>query len=199
MSRSGDQPTPVTYHALELAFDDGAEAAIREIWNGLKAAGLSTTMLDLGARPHVSLAVYDAPALADAREEAEAFFAQESPVPLLFSSVGSFPGDEGVVFLAPVVTPELLGLHARYHARLAHLREAARPHYLPGAWVPHCTIGYNVSPRLLPATVEFVRTAALPIRGTITSAAVLEFESVAPTAVRALMEFALSGPARTLR
>jgi len=132
------------HHAVELLFDDGAEAAVLKLWRGLRDAGLGATLLDLGVRPHISLGVYDRPVLTEARELLKAFSASETPVEFRFSSVGSFPGDEGVAFLAPVITRDLLGLHSRYHDHFAHLRNAVRPYYLPGAWVPHCTVGFGI-------------------------------------------------------
>ena len=172
------------HHALEVLFDSGAESLLSRIWSGLRDAGLDATMIDLGARPHVTLAVYDAPLLGDAEAEIAAFCEQEVPVTVTLSSVGSFPGDEGVVFLAPVVTRELLDLHARWHEHFTRWREAVWPYYLPGAWVPHCTMGFHVAPRLLPAAIEFVRTANLPIRGTLARASVLEFDSTSPASLR---------------
>ena len=62
---------------------------------------------------------------------------------LSFASVGSFPGSKGVAFLAPVMTAELAAVHERFHAELAAFGSGAWPHYLPGRWVPHCTIAFE--------------------------------------------------------
>jgi hypothetical protein len=38
------------------------------------------------------------------------------------------------------VTTELLALHQRFHDELRAAGLSSDPYYLPGAWVPHCTI-----------------------------------------------------------
>ena len=54
--------------------------------------------------------------------------------------LGTFPGGEGALFLGVVATAELLAFHAEVHAALAGQPVIHWPHYLPGSWVPHCTL-----------------------------------------------------------
>ncbi len=129
------------HHAIELLFDAGTERTIRGLWQRLVEAEIPCALQKLGASPHVSLGVYDTPLPDSWVAEAAAFFAERPPIELTFSSVGTFAGTEGVVFLAPVVTEALLDLHRAYHDTFAAHRASVRPYYLPGAWVPHCTLG----------------------------------------------------------
>ena len=50
------------------------------------------------------------------------------------------PLPKNVLFLAAVVSPALLALHRDWHDRAAAFSSVCRPHYLPGRWVPHCTL-----------------------------------------------------------
>ncbi len=122
--------------AVELFLNEREGAVIREAF-----AALGSPMATIGASPHVSLAVFgdevDCEGLVAATEQ----FAQATkPFTIRFSSIGVFPTEEAVLFLAPVVTSELLDLHRRLHDELTVRGIRGDPLYVPGAWVPHCTI-----------------------------------------------------------
>lgn len=135
-------------YAVELFFDDRAEAAVRELWHRLTDASLPSleTLGHRRHRPHLTLTVVEAahpPALADV-----------GPLPLLrFLALGTFAGDGGVLFLAAVVTAPLLGAHTRVSDLLREQDLSPWPHYLPGTWVPHCTLAMNLTPAELSAAV----------------------------------------------
>src|SRR5581483_2729631 len=146
--------------------DDDTERAIREIWSRLSAVGIVSEVARLGVRPHVSIAMAGG---ADERDIHRACASPDTPPPprsIMFSSVGVFPGDAGVVFLAPVVTPELAMWHREMHARLLPALREPNPLYAPGAWVPHLTLALDLPPADIAKTVMVARDA-LPIRGTI--------------------------------
>lgn len=116
--------------ALEICFDDAAENEVRRRWDALIAAGVPCLLPGSGARPHVSLAVtrdIDMAALSDALNG----IAENAPTAMTFASVGAFPTAEGVVFLAPVVTAELLRWHAEaWRVFIAHA-QAPLQYYAP--------------------------------------------------------------------
>ena len=102
---------------------------------------------ELGARPHVSLSVYGDGLDTNGFPERLLEFARSiDPFDFTLSSLGTFPGQEGVVFLAPVVTRRLLEVHARLPRGVfeAH-NNTGMGHYLPGNWVPHCTVAIDLS------------------------------------------------------
>lgn len=164
--------------AVELGFDPRAESAVLAVWEAVAAASGSRLLLDLRVRPHVSLAVYPegAPGAEDAFRAIRA-----APLPFAFASVGTFPGDEGVVFLAPVVDEALLRFHRDWHA----LAPGGNPHYAPGAWVPHCTVGFRLAD--VGSALASAR-ALLPIRGRYESIALIEYDPGFATPVRTLVE-----------
>ncbi|MDJ0521029.1 MAG: 2'-5' RNA ligase family protein [Planctomycetota bacterium] len=176
-----------------MLLDTATEAAIRTVWERLRDEDVSATMLDIGSRPHVTLAVYNRLDADDFREEAAAFFAGEPPVPVRFSSAGTFGGHSGVAFLAPVVTAELLGLHARFHERFAAHDRDAWPYYRPGAWVPHATVGILLEPGEVLHALDIARTANLPLDGQIERAGVMAFDDAMVGPVEQLYELPLEG------
>ena len=128
MSRTPLKP-PVTGYAVEMYFDSADEQRVCDLIDQLSSRGIRSS-LPAAARPHVSLAVFDR---VDVERMSAALreFARDCPaLRLCLASIGRFPTDEGVVFLAPVVTSELLELHAKLH-RLAPVVAGARRDALP--------------------------------------------------------------------
>lgn len=101
--------------AVELYFDEARDNRVRQLWQALAAGGITSGMVDIEARPHISLAVLDSGRPSTIQSGIADFAGQIEPFSLQFSSVGSFPTAEGVVFLAPVVTNTLLAVHAQFH------------------------------------------------------------------------------------
>jgi 2'-5' RNA ligase len=173
-------------YAVELLLDPEAEAAVLEVWREVRARTGSPVLLDLAGRPHVTLAVHDERDGPQLDRAVRAFQAPETP--FLLGSVGTFPGDEGVAFLAPVVTDDLLELHRRWHAASPGSNE----HYCPGRWVPHCTVGILLEWHALSEALEAARSA-LPIRGRFSEVALIAFERHALTPVECLVRVPLKG------
>lgn len=132
-------------HAIEMFFDDRADAAVRALWQQLVTAGLPSlaTRTHRRHRPHVSLTVTESLGQADLAQVRSALPGHLPTV--LLNMMGTFPGREGTLFLAAAVTGDLLTLHIGLHQALAGQAVAHWPHYLPGRWVPHCTLAQDLS------------------------------------------------------
>jgi 2'-5' RNA ligase len=164
--------------SVELYFDPAGEARVRRLWSALAEAGVCSLMPDLGARPHLSVAVYasiDAPALEGAIDD----FAQvHEGFDLALATTGSFPGTENVVYVAPVVTPALLSIHAAYHAQVAALGLECGAYYRPGHWVPHCTVAMGIDARALERGLSLARTSDVFGPTRIVGMGLIEFRPV---------------------
>jgi 2'-5' RNA ligase len=127
-------------HAIEMYFDDQADAAVRDMWQVLADAGLPSlaTATHRRHRPHVSLAVAESLADADLARLRSALAVRKPVLPLYV--LGTFPGHGGALFLGVPVTTELLAFHAGVHAALDGQPVEHWPYYQPGNWVPHCTL-----------------------------------------------------------
>ena len=166
-------------YAVELFYDQESEQTVREIWDGLGAALGKPSLSELGARPHVSLAVYNDDLDAAGFPERLRDFANSiDPFDLCLSSVGSFAGQEGVVFLAPVVTRRLLDVHARFHEAFSPYENSGMTYYLPGNWVPHCTVAIDLSAAEVIEAVGYCREAFQPVSGMFREIGLIEFRPV---------------------
>lgn len=123
-------------YAVELFLkDDDQCQAIRQLF-----ATTGSILAQIGACPHISLAVFEDVDTAKLIGIVKSFAAQTPRMTVRFSSVGLFPGLQNVVFLAPVVTSRLLSAHEALQRQLAEDNLLCEPCYCPGSWVPHCTI-----------------------------------------------------------
>jgi 2'-5' RNA ligase len=141
-------------YAIELNLSQKSAARVVKLWEDLARASISSTMLDLGAQPHISLAVVDELDPEVLRDDLSRFAEVTPPLWVDLASAGTFPTAEGVVFLAPVVTPELLGVHRRLHRLLSDGGVECAEYYWPGNWVPHCTVAIDVAADQIGAAIE---------------------------------------------
>lgn len=133
-------------HALELFFDEAADELVRDQWQRLEDAGVPSlaTRSHQRHRPHVTLAVAGTinPATRKALRSELSVLATPD---LWLSTLGTFAGDEAVLFLGAVVDTEVLALHSAVHDLLAGKVTNPSAYYFPGAWIPHCTLAKGVT------------------------------------------------------
>jgi hypothetical protein len=123
--------------AVELSMDDHAVTALRQIWRSLVQENIPSQPLALGARPHVSLCVYDSIESSVAGKQLETFAGQIGTIPFQLDTAKTFPGSNGVVFLVPRQSEELSEVHSRFHKNFAGHSATASQYYLPAYWKPH--------------------------------------------------------------
>jgi len=164
----------MSHFVLELFFDVDTEQSIRCLWEQADAMPGWTPSARGYARPHISIAstsivdtnTFD-PILKDV-------VALTPPLPITFSSVATFPSDEGVVFLAPVVTANLLFLHERLYEALRQSGALIANWYSPGQWVPHCTVAHGLPSGRVPHVIELCLKGPLPLVGHVEQIALVE-------------------------
>ncbi len=162
-------------YAITLRLDANAASGVVAIWDELAARGISDDAIRLGYPPHLTLAVLPDDAdesrlLTATRETAAGWRA----LPVSLASIGFFPGTPATMFLAPVVSPELLERHSGLLASLAG--ETIDPHYQIGRWVPHVTLAKDLSD-IAPA-VAILRPTRLPIDALLDIVELVRFRPV---------------------
>lgn len=144
-------------YAILVYFDPVTEAKLQALKDRLAFPGSNPT--HLAARPHISLTGCEVGNPADLAEALWVVAGRTPVMEVLLSSVGVFPTDEGVVFIAPAVTGSLLNLHAAMHRLLDSLHIVCHPYYRPDTWVPHATITMNIPAAALPNAIETCRNS----------------------------------------
>lgn len=174
--------------AVELRFDTLAEEQICDAWSAIHEAGIGFSMLDAGYRPHVSLGVCNRLEPNAFAEVLSTFAASLAPFRLSLSSVGTFPGAEGVIFLGVTVTEHLLDVHAAFHKVFTTYSQEQSEHYAVGKWVPHCTLAFGLSERQIAEAVPICRGIPLPISAEVKAIGLTE---VSPTSCHTMCMYEL--------
>jgi 2'-5' RNA ligase len=129
--------------AISLKAANSTADPIRALWAEAARFESSPSMAALGHPPHITLAVYDAIDPARLRAGLRDAFMGACALRLTFARLRVFDADPLVLWAEPSPVGALSSAHARVHARIDP--RLCRPHYRPGAWVPHCTLGTEIA------------------------------------------------------
>ncbi|CCH27709.1 2'-5' RNA ligase family protein [Actinosynnema sp. NPDC047251] len=154
-------------HALVVFFDAEADAKVRDLWRRVGAT--------FERPPHLTYAVAGTigpKVRAELREDLSRLWLPD----LWLHTLGTFSATENVLHLGAVVDSELLAVHSAIHDVLAGRVKNPSAYYLPGTWVPHCTLLHGTTDE------ETVRAfAALhpvePIRAKVREMAVVDTQT----------------------
>ncbi len=168
---------------LELLFDPQAEALIRGLWQRISDAGYPSSRDADGYRPHLTLAVSDAPLFdVDGCRARLAELAQSwHAFPIQLNHLGLFQSMENVVFLGVVPSQNLLDLHRAAFGLCQRQATDWRGYYAPDRWTPHVTLAFDLTPEQALGILALAWDMPLPIRA---HAHALLLVEVTPTHVR---------------
>lgn len=151
-------------YGIVLRMDEGMDARFRGLWQALANADITSIMLTYNEPPHLTLGILET--LPPDFEARLAEWAAGTPaVETKLSAVSTFPGEKGVVFVAPTVNQAMLTLHRSFHDWLTELGLTSQG-YRPDTWHAHCTIGVELSPEQIMAAVDMCRESDVfgPVR-----------------------------------
>lgn len=162
-------------YAVELHFDDDSRAALVALSRQIQATCGGMDLVASGGAPHLSLALFAAPDLARLQPLVATFAQQYARFSLHFAAVSTFPGPQGVLYLAPVVTLQLLTLQRDFHAELAAAGLSSHALYQPERWVPHCTVGFHLPAATIGHAVALCRAASWPTTVAVSAIRLMAF------------------------
>jgi 2'-5' RNA ligase len=122
--------------SIELLLDADSEERVREDWQRLASAGLSSmgASTAVSNRPHITLLVREQlPSLDVAGVLGGLPLRLTLADPTLFGT-----GDRRILVRGVALTPALLEVHRAVHAAAGPGQDA--PHTRPGEWTPHVTL-----------------------------------------------------------
>jgi 2'-5' RNA ligase len=159
-------------YAVEIVLTDDGSEIVRRIWERLYENGL-TYMVDCGAVPHITLAVCADIRLEAYESEIRGFAPDLIDMRMEFGALGMFPSSR-TFFLSPTCTEKLLAVHRRFHEWFCAVGTGVM--YLPGAWVPHCTLAMHVEEHQWSMVVDVCRTEWQRFTAGAKGIGLLEFE-----------------------
>jgi 2'-5' RNA ligase len=155
------------WFAVECYFDSKTEAGIRKIWTDLAAAHINSRMVEVGVRPHISLTVADCDVPSALIGRLEQFVRARTRFRITFGSLGLFPNDRGIMFLAPQASVELINLQLDWFAEILPLHLPVWEYYGARDWTPHCTLAIGLNPDRLIDALTACKTIELPLEAEI--------------------------------
>ncbi len=159
-------------YAIECYLDEKSSEIIRNIWTQLELNHINT---DKGVKPHVSLMIYEEIPIENFKEKLLEFSKNIKPINILLSSLGLFCINSPVLFLSPVVSHDLLELHSFFNNFFKEYKDHAWQYYLPGKWVPHCTLALDITWDDVKKAMEICKKITLPLQVTLNRIGILEF------------------------
>lgn len=166
-------------YAIHLFFDPQTESVIRAVWRELAESGVAPYLYHSANRPHLTLGIYRALDLPEARRRLAALAAHQPPLPVSFPYHGLFPGTAPTTFLGPLVTAPLLEFHAAVCDQLDELGELPNfSYYRPGHWGPHCALATEFDSERLYEALQIGQQLKLPQRGQISEIGLTEMRPV---------------------
>lgn len=131
--------------AINIRADHRSADEIERLWDQVGAFEVEPSTRALRYRPHFTFAIYDGPAVGEktAWDVMLAAVAGETQLRIEFKRIRWFEGSPLVLWAEPAIDEALARIHGAVSVAIdpAH----CRPHYRPGAWTPHCTLGTGIA------------------------------------------------------
>jgi 2''-5'' RNA ligase len=126
----------VKSYVLWMEFDRESMDYLEGICARLSAAGVESGILP----PHMTIAFVTCDDEERLKTAVHSFLADKKFPDLYIGTIGVFKEQGTVIYLSPVVTVELLQLHAELCRVLSDCGELHRRPYVPGGWIPHIAL-----------------------------------------------------------
>lgn len=164
--------------AIELYFDPALENQVLKAWNVLARRQISTQLIEIESRPHITL--FSAQSADPARLEPllRSFAARQDPLSLSFSAVGALSGDRNVLFLSPTPSISLLQFQSQLCEALRKDGVEIGEEFRQDFWIPHCSVAVEVPRPRLAEAFCVLRDLKLPVNGYAMDIGLVEFSPV---------------------
>ena len=166
-------------YAIELYFDPALENQVLKAWNVLARRQISTHLIEMESRPHITLfsfpSSFDPPKV---EPLLKSFAAKQEPLPLSFSSIGTLPGDSNLLFLSPTPTVPLLQFQSQLCDALRKEGVEVGAEYCLDNWIPYCSVAQQVPKARMAEAFCVLRDLKLPVSGYAVDIGLVEFSPV---------------------
>lgn len=164
--------------AVEFYFDQETENKVFAFRDTLYSQGISRIQGLMNDKPHISLGVFPKTNSAKLIHLTEEFSRSLNRFPFQLSALGVFPTPENVFFLLPVPSRKFLSIQSSFYRLIKKEGFSVSDYYLPGNWVPHCTLEFNLPDEDLSRAILLSKAQFKPITGTIIQIGVVAFRPI---------------------
>jgi hypothetical protein len=163
-------------YAVIALFDEKTDDFIRNLWQELSEVAISFYAKEIEDRiPHLTLASYEYLDESPFVQELDELYRGKEGIDILFNSLGSFL-KSGALYLSPVMTEDLYTLHRKHHQAFSGYNDASSSFYLPGRWIPHCTLANRLSLGKLAEAFTYCQSRIDTSAGRITKIALIKVQ-----------------------
>jgi len=141
-------------YALIAGFEPTGDFMVRHWMRRLADHGVNDLYESFGFAPHITLSEFSTEDFVQVESALHLLAQNMSEIEVRFSSLGIFPGLQGVLHLVPAANGDLLSLHRQIHQILDPLCQDFSPLYLEPEWTPHCTLVLEMDPLELPRAYD---------------------------------------------
>ncbi|KAL3640132.1 hypothetical protein CASFOL_011883 [Castilleja foliolosa] len=165
-------------YAIELYFDPALENQVLKAWNVLARRQISTQLIEIESRPHITLFSTLLVDTAKIENILRNFTSKQEPVFLSFSSIGSLPNDNNVLFLGPTPSLSLLQFHSQLCDAMKKEGVEIGDDYRPDKWIPYCAVADDVAKSRLAEAFTVLRDLKMPVSGYAMEVSLVEYPPV---------------------
>ncbi|MFY0612941.1 MAG: 2'-5' RNA ligase family protein [Hyphomicrobiaceae bacterium] len=132
--------------AISLSANNDTSEHIEQLWREVGRFESAPSMSSLNYPPHLTFAIYQQIEVLLLQDAVDHVFRDVTPLSLTFDGTRSFDA-------SPQSQSDLLQLHAAIHKRINPI--GCHEHYQPDSWVPHCTLGAQITDSRRDEALEF--------------------------------------------
>lgn len=165
-------------YGIELYFDPALENQVLKAWNVLARRQISTQLIEIESRPHLTLFSSTLVDVASLESVLRNSATKQDPLSLSFSSIGSLPSDNNVLFLSPTPSLSLLQFHSQLCDSLKKEGVEIGDEYRPDKWIPYCPVAEQVPKARMAEAFTVLRDLKLPISGYAMDISLVEYPPV---------------------
>lgn len=125
--------------------DNETEIKFKNLWKILSDRGITNYGIETkGKRPHITIADYDILDKDKFISLFDKYYSNKDKINLSLNILGTFI-NTSTLFIAPTLSTELITFHKNHHNFFMEFNKDESSFYLPGKWVPHCTIASRLN------------------------------------------------------
>lgn len=156
--------------------DKETENKFKNIWELLSDKGLTHYGVEIkGKRPHITIADYDSLDQEKFIRLFDNYYKDKEKINLSLTVLGTFI-DTSTLFIAPTLSKELITFHDNHHNSFCEFNMNENSFYLPGRWIPHCTIASRLDETKMLEVFRFCQSALNKISCQIDEVAVIQIK-----------------------
>ncbi|KAL3629249.1 hypothetical protein CASFOL_026471 [Castilleja foliolosa] len=165
-------------YSIELYFDPALENQVLKAWNILARRQISTQLIEIESRPHLTLVSSPFVDITKLETILRNFAVKQEPLPLSFSSIGTFSNDNNVLFLGPTPSLSLLQFQSQLCDAMKKEGIEIGEEYRPDKWIPYCSVAEDVPKARLVDAFNVLHGLKVPINGYAMEISLVEYPPV---------------------